>query len=255
MACATSMARHARFSCIGRAYEYRIVNRRAPLTWDKGLSWQLAKPLDAEAMHGAAQALVGRHDFTTFRSVHCQAASPVKTLDRISVSRHGDEIIIETAARWETLASDLALDLALAAAPFCSSRICFSVLADAGAGTRASDAVRSAAPMRIEIIFFMLVPLSVGSPHHPRATTRLSCGRHLIAVPRAVWSRQRTGSIPSRAAGGCTLCTQRISSLPPRLTFRSSSDLTEPGVQALVDRDPSRTLLAAWHSPIAARSA
>ena len=90
---------HARFSCIGRAYEYRIVNRRAPLTWDKGLSWQFAKPLDAEAMHGAAQALVGRHDFTTFRSVHCQAESPVKTLDRISVSRHGDEIIIETAAR------------------------------------------------------------------------------------------------------------------------------------------------------------
>ena len=90
---------HARFSCIARAYEYRIVNRRAPLTWDKGLSWQFAKPLDAEAMHGAAQALVGRHDFTTFRSVHCQAESAVKTLDRISVSRHGEEIIIETAAR------------------------------------------------------------------------------------------------------------------------------------------------------------
>ena len=90
---------HARFSCIGRSYEYRIVNRRAPLTWDKGLSWQVAKPLDADAMHGAAQLLVGRHDFTTFRSVHCQAASPVKTLDRISVSRHGDEIIVETAAR------------------------------------------------------------------------------------------------------------------------------------------------------------
>lgn len=90
---------HARFSCIGRSYEYRIVNRRAPLTWDKGLSWQVAKPLDADAMHGAAQLLVGRHDFTTFRSVHCQAANPVKTLDRISVSRHGDEIIVETAAR------------------------------------------------------------------------------------------------------------------------------------------------------------
>ncbi|WOF44235.1 tRNA pseudouridine(38-40) synthase TruA [Sphingopyxis indica] len=90
---------HARFSCIGRAYEYRIVNRRAPLTWDKGLSWQVAKPLDAEAMHGAAQALVGRHDFTTFRSAHCQSQSPVKTLDRLSVSRHGDEIIVETAAR------------------------------------------------------------------------------------------------------------------------------------------------------------
>ena len=90
---------HARFSCIGRAYEYRIVNRRAPLTWDKGLSWQVAKPLDAEAMHEAAQALVGRHDFTTFRSVHCQSESPVKTLDRLTSSRHGDEIIIEAAAR------------------------------------------------------------------------------------------------------------------------------------------------------------
>lgn len=90
---------HARFSCVGRAYEYRIVNRRAPLTWDKGLAWQFAKLLDAEAMHGAAQALVGRHDFTTFRSVHCQAESAVKTLDRLSVSRHGDEIVIEAAAR------------------------------------------------------------------------------------------------------------------------------------------------------------
>ncbi len=90
---------HARFSCRGRAYEYRIVNRRAPLTWDKGLAWQFARPLDAGAMHGAAQALVGRHDFTTFRSVHCQADSAVKTLDRLSVSRHGEEILIEAAAR------------------------------------------------------------------------------------------------------------------------------------------------------------
>lgn len=90
---------HARFSCIRRSYVYRIVNRRAPLTWDKGLAWQFAKPLDAQAMHGAARALVGRHDFTTFRSVHCQAESAVKTLDRLSVSRHGDEVIVEAAAR------------------------------------------------------------------------------------------------------------------------------------------------------------
>src|SRR3546814_9279167 len=64
---------HARFSCLGRAYEYRIVNRRAPLTWDKGLAWPFAPPLDAGAMPGAAQALVGRHAFTTFRSVHRSA--------------------------------------------------------------------------------------------------------------------------------------------------------------------------------------
>src|SRR5690606_10257011 len=69
---------HARFSCIGRRYRYRIVNRRAPLTLDKGRAWQLARPLDHEAMHRAAQGLVGRHDFTTFRSVHCQAKDPVK---------------------------------------------------------------------------------------------------------------------------------------------------------------------------------
>lgn len=90
---------HARFSCIGRAYEYRIVNRRAPLTLDKGRAWQVPQPLDAEAMHRAAQALVGHHDFTTFRSVQCQSASPVKTLDRLAVRRAGEEVLIEAAAR------------------------------------------------------------------------------------------------------------------------------------------------------------
>ncbi|MGH6653411.1 MAG: tRNA pseudouridine(38-40) synthase TruA [Sphingopyxis sp.] len=90
---------HSRFACIGRSYEYRIVNRRAPLTWDKGLAWQFAKPLDAAAMHEAARLLLGLHDFTTFRSAHCQSQSPVKTLDRLTVSRHGDELIIEAAAR------------------------------------------------------------------------------------------------------------------------------------------------------------
>ena len=90
---------HARFSCVGRAYEYRIVNRRAPLTWDKGLAWQFAKPLDAEAMHGAAQALVGRHDFTTFRSVHCQSASAVKTLDVLDVRRVADRVMVRAEAR------------------------------------------------------------------------------------------------------------------------------------------------------------
>lgn len=90
---------HARFSCTGRAYEYRIINRRSPLTLDLGKAWRIAKPLDHEAMHEAAQALVGLHDFTTFRSVHCQSASPVKTLDRLDVRREGDRVIIEAAAR------------------------------------------------------------------------------------------------------------------------------------------------------------
>lgn len=90
---------HARFSCIGRSYVYRIVNRRAPLTLDLNRAWQVAQPLDEKAMHRAAQALVGRHDFTTFRSVHCQAESPVKTLDRLDVERVGEEIRIHAAAR------------------------------------------------------------------------------------------------------------------------------------------------------------
>jgi tRNA pseudouridine38-40 synthase len=90
---------HARFSCVGRAYEYRIANRRAPLTLEKGKAWHLARDLDAEAMHRAAQALVGRHDFSTFRSAHCQAKDPVKTLDRLAVRREGDHVIIEAEAR------------------------------------------------------------------------------------------------------------------------------------------------------------
>ena len=90
---------HARFSCVGRAYEYRIANRRAPLTLEKGKAWHIARELDAEAMHRAAQALIGRHDFTTFRSAHCQAKDPVKTLDRLDVRRAGDHVIIEAAAR------------------------------------------------------------------------------------------------------------------------------------------------------------
>ncbi len=90
---------HARFSCIGRSYLYRIRNRRAPLTLERGRAWQVARPLDAEAMRRAARALVGRHDFTTFRSAHCQAQSPVKTLDRLDVRREGDAVLIEAEAR------------------------------------------------------------------------------------------------------------------------------------------------------------
>ena len=90
---------HARFSCTGRAYAYRIVNRRAPLTFEAGLAWRVPRPLDAGAMHDAAQGLVGRHDFSTFRSVHCQSASPVKTLDRLDVTRAGDRVTIVAEAR------------------------------------------------------------------------------------------------------------------------------------------------------------
>lgn len=90
---------HARFSCTGRSYVYHIVNRRAPLTFDKGLKWQVPQPLDTDAMQAGARHLIGLHDFTTFRSAHCQSASPVKTLDRLDVARDGDRIAIYAAAR------------------------------------------------------------------------------------------------------------------------------------------------------------
>ena len=90
---------HARFSCVGRRYLYRILNRRAPPALLAGKVWHEPRPLDAAAMHEAAQELVGRHDFTTFRSAHCQAASPVKTLDRLEVERVGEEVHIHAAAR------------------------------------------------------------------------------------------------------------------------------------------------------------
>lgn len=90
---------HARFSCMGRSYVYRIVNRRAALTFEAGLAWQVKPQLDAGAMHDAAQVLVGLHDFTTFRSAHCQSASPVKTLSRLDVARDGDRVTVRAAAR------------------------------------------------------------------------------------------------------------------------------------------------------------
>lgn len=90
---------NARFSAIQRHYVYKIVNRRAPLTWDSGLKWQVKTDLDASAMHEAAQLLVGQHDFTTFRHAHCQAKSPIKTLDYLEVERMGDEVHIRAGAR------------------------------------------------------------------------------------------------------------------------------------------------------------
>ena len=90
---------HARFSAIGRRYLYRIVNRRAPLTVLRGLAWQVTRQLDADAMHPAAQCLIGRHDFSSFRATECQAKSPLKTLDRLDVVRQGEEILIHAEAR------------------------------------------------------------------------------------------------------------------------------------------------------------
>jgi len=90
---------HARFSATARHYVYRIVNRRAPLALERGRAWQVMRPLDAEAMHRAAQALTGAHDFTTFRSSACQAASAVKTLDRLDVFRNGETIKVHARAR------------------------------------------------------------------------------------------------------------------------------------------------------------
>jgi tRNA pseudouridine38-40 synthase len=90
---------HARFSCVARHYEYRIVTRRAPLTVENGLAWRVPTPLDGDAMASGAARLVGRHDFTTFRSAHCQADSPVRTLDRLDVTQDGERISIFASAR------------------------------------------------------------------------------------------------------------------------------------------------------------
>jgi len=89
----------ARFSATGRRYLYRILNRRSPPALERGKVWWVPKRLDADAMHVAAQRLTGRHDFTTFRSAQCQADSPVRTLDRLDVTRSGDFIEIRAAAR------------------------------------------------------------------------------------------------------------------------------------------------------------
>lgn len=94
---------HARFSASGRRYLFRLLSRRAPATHDRGRVWQVVHPLDAQAMRRGAAALVGLHDFTTFRSTMCQSASPVKTLDRIEIDEiavpHGTEYRFHLAAR------------------------------------------------------------------------------------------------------------------------------------------------------------
>jgi tRNA pseudouridine38-40 synthase len=90
---------HARFSARRRHYLYRIVNRRADLALARNRAWRVPRRLDAAAMHAAAQGLIGRHDFTTFRAADCQAKSPVKTLDRLDVERAGDEVKVRASAR------------------------------------------------------------------------------------------------------------------------------------------------------------
>ncbi len=90
---------HARFSATERRYLYRILNRPAPAALDKGRVWHVRKPLDADDMHDAAQALTGQHDFTTFRDMQCQAKSPIKTLDLAAVRREGEEVHVTFASR------------------------------------------------------------------------------------------------------------------------------------------------------------
>jgi tRNA pseudouridine38-40 synthase len=90
---------NARTSARGRRYRYRILNRRAPPGLEANRVWHVPWTLDAEAMHAAAQTLVGRHDFTTFRAAECQADSPLRTLDRLDVAREGDEICVAASAR------------------------------------------------------------------------------------------------------------------------------------------------------------
>jgi tRNA pseudouridine38-40 synthase len=89
----------ARFSAVRRHYLYRIVNRRAPLTVEAGRAWLVKRRLDAGAMHDAAQVLVGQHDFSTFRDAECQAACPVRMLDRLDVVKTGDRIEVHASAR------------------------------------------------------------------------------------------------------------------------------------------------------------
>jgi tRNA pseudouridine38-40 synthase len=89
----------ARFSATKRHYLYRISNRRADLALEQNRAWRVPRPLESEAMHDAAQKLIGKHDFTTFRSTECQAKSPVKTLDRLDVTRDGDAVRVTASAR------------------------------------------------------------------------------------------------------------------------------------------------------------
>jgi len=89
----------ARFSATARSYEYLILNRRARPALEMGRVWHVPVALDAEAMHLAAQLILGRHDFSTFRAAECQAKSPIRTLDRFDVAREGEHIVVRAKAR------------------------------------------------------------------------------------------------------------------------------------------------------------
>jgi len=90
---------HARFSCVKRHYKYVVINRPAPVVLQKNRVWWVPQKLDIEKMKTTAQKLVGKHDFTSFRSVQCQSKSPIKTLDECKITQNGDEIILEFSAR------------------------------------------------------------------------------------------------------------------------------------------------------------
>ncbi len=90
---------HARFDAIERSYQYRIINRPTPLTFDKGLAWQMYEPLDVEAMRQASVHLLGKHDFSSFRAMGCQAKHPIRAIDAIAITQRGDEILIDVTAR------------------------------------------------------------------------------------------------------------------------------------------------------------
>jgi tRNA pseudouridine38-40 synthase len=90
---------NARFSAVRRGYRFRILNRRARPALEEGLVWHVKSPLDAAAMHAAAQGLLGRHDFSAFRAAACQAKSPLRTLERLEVARIGEEVVVTTEAR------------------------------------------------------------------------------------------------------------------------------------------------------------
>jgi tRNA pseudouridine38-40 synthase len=90
---------HARFHAMQRAYQYRIINRRTPLTFDKGLAWQMVQPLDIESMQQASQCLIGKHDFTSFRAMGCQAKHPIRSIESFNIIRRDDEIVINITAK------------------------------------------------------------------------------------------------------------------------------------------------------------
>ena len=90
---------HARFSCVARHYKYVVINRSAPVVLQKNRVWWVPQKLDIEKMKTAAQKLIGKHDFTSFRAAQCQSKSPIKTLDVLNITQNGDEIIFEFSAR------------------------------------------------------------------------------------------------------------------------------------------------------------